>query len=188
MPRRTRLELVNERPAIDADAVMAAETALNDAERGFPLASPDEIIAALRAESAQKERIAAAAIEQANQQRDRADQAEARVVAAAGEAEKIRTAAQTQIEAVQHSAAQVVASAERKVQAATAAVAVAGMAQHAAKGFAFLLDRVPALFSLVGAFILGRDMLPAPTLDQLALLAIYGAVAVAPSVWLSRRS
>lgn len=187
MPRRTRLELVNERPALDPDAMAAAEAALGDAERGYPLASSEDVIAALRAESAQKERIAAAAIEQANQMRGRAEAAEARNAAADTEAAQIRATAQAEIDKAQQAALAHVTQAQRQAQAANAAVAAVGVAAKLGQGIAYLVERAPVLFSLVGAFVLGRAMLPAPTPDQLALLAIYGSVAVAPAVWLARR-
>lgn len=52
----------------------------------------------------------------------------------------------------------------------------------------FLVDRAPVLATLCGAYFLARDMLPTPDAFQLALLGIYGGVAVLPAVWFSRRA
>lgn len=193
MPRKTRLALVGERSvAPDLDAVAAADAALAQAEiDAHPLVPPADIVAVLRSQVAETARIANQAFEDANQQRARADSLEAALSGTRAEAIAEKTRMMVETEAVRAQAADAVVAVQKRAEAATVLArrveATQVVAQRFGQAIGFLVDRAPVLLSLAGAFVLAQAMLPRPDVLQLADLAIYGAVAVAPAAWLSLR-
>jgi hypothetical protein len=196
MPRKTGLAIVSERAATDREVALRAAVSLDHAEREeHMVAPPEDIIAALRAENVQLGRVADSAISQMQQESARAAAAETRAqtVAETAETEKsqIQDAAAAQIVDARSKASQAIAEAQRQHQVAEK-TAAAAQALHRAAGLAgsllaFLADRAPSLLTLLGAYLLARDILTNPTPAQLGLLALYGAVAVVPAAWLSIR-
>lgn len=77
--------------------------------------------------------------------------------------------------------------------AARQAVAAAslGVIQRLGERFAalatFAIDRAPAFLSLGAAVWLWSNVLPDPKILQLVALGLFGAVVVAPAIWLSSR-
>jgi hypothetical protein len=197
MPRKTGLAIVSERAATDQELQLRAAIDLDHAEREeqHQIAPPEDIIAELRRQLIETGRVADSAITQMQTEAARANAAEARVQTTAETAEtekaKIQDAAAKQIVDARTKAAQAIAEAQRQHQVAEKTAAAAQALQRAA-GFAgtilaFIADRAPSLLTLLGAYLLARDILAAPTPTQLGLLALYGAVAVVPAVWLSIR-
>jgi hypothetical protein len=193
MPRKTRLALVGERPATpDPDAMAEASYALDVAEReAHPLAAPDDIVAALRAQLRETATIASTAIDDANAARAREAEAVASIDQIRTSARAAAAAKDAEADKVRAEAAAAIAAAQHRERSAAASAVAAGIARQVSLGlahtFAFLADRAPVLLTLIGAFVLARAMLPRPDAYQLAELAIYGGVAVLPAVWLSLR-
>lgn len=191
MPRKTRLALVGERLVEpDLNAAASAERALEDATAAaHPLVPPSDVVAMLHRQVAETARVANQAFEDANQQRERAASLEAELSQTKAANARISSEAEIARKEVQT----VVASIQRRDQAAEAAssaqrIAIAqATARRLGEAMAFIVDRVPILLTLAGAFVLARSMLPQPDIYQLAELAIYGAVAVAPAAWLNLR-
>ncbi len=169
-----------------------ADAALDEAEaREHPLAPPADILAALRSQLAETAQVANAAIDQANQERARADELGTALDHAKADTHRIREAAVKEVTTARQDAAASVAATHRQAQVAERAAAAAGMVRQATAAvgglLSFLIDRAPVLLTLIGAFVLARDILAEPNAYQLAGLGIYGAVAVLPAVWLSVR-
>jgi hypothetical protein len=173
---------------------MAGE-ALDQAEAAeHPIAAPEDILdqlALVRGQLAESARIASAAVEQAQEQRARADAVAAELDNAKADTVRIKGAAIEEVTRARESAAAHVVATQREAKVAERAAVAAGMAQQAVGALAallsFLVDRAPVLLTLIGAFILARDILAAPSAYQLAGLAIYGAVAIVPATWLAVR-
>lgn len=196
MARKTGLAIVSERAATDQEFQLRAAIDLDAAAREeHTIAPPEDIIAELRRQLIDTGRVADSAITQMQSEAARANAAETRAqtIAETAEAEKakIQDAAAAQIVDARTKAAQAIAEAQRQHQVAEK-TAAAAQALHRAAGFvgsmlAFLTDRAPSLLTLLGAYLLARDILANPTPAQLGLLALYGAVAVVPAAWLSIR-
>jgi hypothetical protein len=192
VPRKTRLALVNERPLTDFEAAQLAGNALDAAEAAeHPQAPPEDILAMLRGQLAETARVANTAIETANQERAAREQIAQELDHAKADSAKVRETAIQEVSRARQDAAATVAQIERQAAVAERAVAAAGAVRQAAGAIgalvSFLIDRAPVLLTLAGAYLLARDILPQPSVTQLSLIAIYGAVAVAPAVWLSVR-
>lgn len=189
MPRKTGLAIVSERAATDQELQLRAAIDLDAAAREErAVAPPEDIIAELRRQLVDTGRIADSAIAQMN-----AAETKAQTIAETAEVEKakIQDAAAAQIVDARAKASQAIAEMQRQHQVAEK-TAQAAQALHRAAGFAgsilaFLADRAPSLLTLLGAYLLARDILPNPGVTQLGLLALYGAVAVVPAAWLSIR-
>ncbi len=192
MPRKTRLQLVNERPATDEEASRLAGAALDEAEAlERPLAPPEDILAALRSQLAQTTEVANAAIEQANQERVRADAVAQDLDHAKADTIKIRQTAVQEVSRARQDAAETIAATQRQAQIAERTAAAAGMVRNLIGSIggllSFVIDRAPVLGSLLGAYLLARNILAQPDTYQLCLLAIYGGITIAPAVWLAVR-
>jgi hypothetical protein len=192
VPRKTSLALVKERAVTDEEAALMAGRALDEAEAlEHPVVPPADIVAELRRQLAETAGVANAAIQQVNQERARADSVARELDHAKADTAKIRETAVQEVSRARQEAEALVVSTQRQAQAAERAAAAAGLVQQAAGAlaalFSFLIDRAPVLLTLIGAFVLARDILAAPSAYQLAGLGIYGAVAVMPAVWLSVR-
>jgi len=164
---------------MELQAVAAAQ--LDEAEAvANPIAPPSDVVAVLRAQNAELVRITDAAVAQANTQRERAERAEARSQPPASSVASPFVSSHE--EHVEVSPTTAVATARRE------AVAILhGSVERLTKLASFVVDRAPVLLTLIGAYLLANDILAAPSVQQLALLAIYGAVAVAPAVYFTLR-
>jgi hypothetical protein len=192
MPRKTSLSIVGERMAPDMAAIEEADYRLQAAvEDAHPLVPPADIVEALRRQVADNARVASQAIDQANQERARAEMLSAEIATAKAEVEEERKRGFAEITAVRGQAAAAVAAVQlhekQTLQAADVATKIHAATQRVGQLFGFAIDRAPVLLTLAGAFALARTMLPQPDIYQLALLGIYGGVAVLPAVWLSIR-
>lgn len=192
MPRKTRLQIVNERPLTDFEAAQLAGQALDEAEAAeHPQAPPEDILAMLRSQLAETARVANAAIETANNERAIRIQVEQELDHAKTDSAKVRETAVQEVSRARQDAASTVAQIERQAAVAERTLAAAAGMRQVAAGMgailSFLIDRAPVLLTLIGSYLLARDILPQPSITQLSLIAIYGTVAVAPAVWLSIR-
>lgn len=187
MPRKTSLQLISERAVADPGFAENAAAALEAAPAAHSLAQPQDVLAQLRHENAQLQRLATQATEKANQAVSMLHDTQA---AAAGERNQIREDASREVAKIRAEAQTTVAAAQGAVAQKTAAVAVQARqtAGVLAQFVSFLVDRAPVLATLAGAYFLARDILPTPGAMQLGLLGIYGVVAVLPAVgWSLRR-
>jgi hypothetical protein len=190
MARRSRLAIVSERPVTDQDRLALASQALDEAEAEH-VAPPNEVLEALRSRNVELARVADAAMQQANDQRDRAQQLTMELDRAKTDTAHLQKASAEAVAKVRADASEVIAATQQQAHIAEKAAVAAGLAQRAASALcsavAFLVDRAPVLGTLTGAYLLAHNLLPEPSITQLALLGIYGTIAILPAVWLSVR-
>jgi hypothetical protein len=185
--------LISERPAIDEGALIEATHALEGAQRTeeYDQAPGQDVLAMLRAQVAENARIASAAMDQANQQEARAIAAETRAASMATAVDQERRTSAEQIAQIRDAASTAIMAAEQKSAVAEKTAVIAGHLRQTAGVVgglvSYLIDRAPMLLTLLGAYLLSRDMMASPSAYQLALLGIYGGVAVLPAAWFSLR-
>ena len=180
VPRKTRLALISERPAMDEAAVVNAAVDLARAGSDYQLAPPADVLAQLRHQNSELARLAA-------ESSQRADQAEAALHQAASD----RETASREVKSIREQAAKAIdAAMTQGAVAEKTALATERVRQTVGvigSLVSFLVERAPVLATLMGAYFLARDMLPDPGAMQLGLLGIYGATAVLPATYWSLR-
>jgi hypothetical protein len=200
MPRKTQLRLLSERAAPeigDADDRSVIEA--------FPSAPPpattDDGLAAdileilrkshdrIEGEVRQATAVATAAVERAEGMAGRIEAAEGVVQAIAAKTEQIEKSAAASGQAVLTQVSQLLSTDRVQSRQMAAAGIVAGLGslgERLSKSLIFLVERAPALLALAAAIWLFNGILADPKPLQLVTLGLFGAVVVAPAIWLGR--
>ena len=196
MPRRTSLpaalKVVGEREVEDERTVEEAFPRHPADEASENSTLNEDILAILRRSHERVETVASEANAVAAQAIDRANAALERVTGAEGAIATRAAEAEKGMAAVAERALTEIRAVNRRDQATAAAMAVSsGMLKAFGDRLAafgtLVLDRAAPLMSLGAGIWLTNKILPSPAPLQLAGLALYGLVVIAPAMWFSRR-
>lgn len=193
MPRKTTLRLLSERPAPeigDPDDRSVIEA--------FPSAPPpaphDEGIAAdileiLRKSHDRMESQVGQATAAASAAVERVTATEGVVQAIAAKTEQIEKTSIASGQAVLNQVSQLLSTdraQSRQMAAAGIAAGLGMLGTKLAQALVFLVERAPALLALAAAVWLFDGVLADPRPLQLVTLGLFGAVVVAPAIWLGK--
>lgn len=199
MPRKTELKLLSERPVpergeSDDRRVIEAFPAPPPAPVDNTLA--EDVLEILRksheriaSEVQQVRATAGVAVERADAATNRIATIEAVVQASAektAEVEKnVATAGQAMLSQVSQLMTQDRSQA-RQMAAAGLAAGLGALGERLARALIFAIERLPALLALAAAIWLWNRILPDPQPLQLVALGLFGAVVIAPAIWLGQ--
>jgi hypothetical protein len=200
MPRKTQLRLLSERPApetgdLDERAVIdvfssapppaAADDALANDILEILRKSHDRIEGEVR----QAHAASAAALERVEGVVGRIEAAEGVVQAVAAKTAQVeQTAAASGQEILSQVSRLLTAdrTQSRQMAAASMVTGLAAFGERLGRALAFAVERAPALLALAAAIWLFARILPDPKPLQLITLGLFGAVVIAPAIWLGR--
>lgn len=198
MPRKTQLRLLGEREVAGdpdernvIDAFPAppppanAESALASDILEILRKSHDRIEGEVR----QTQALASAAIERVDSVVGRVEAAEGVVQAAAAKVGDANRKVEAAGQAVLSQVSQLLTTDRvqaRQMAAAGVAAGLGSLGEKLGRALEFAIERAPALISLVAAIWLWDRILPDPKPLQLVALGLFGAVVIAPAIWLGK--
>ena len=195
MPRKTSLRLLSERVVPD-DGEDGERSVIEAFPSAPAVADPvlaDDILDILRkshekfeVEARQATAVATAAVERVDSALTRIEATEGLVKATAAKTEQIEQGVATATQSVvgQVSALLEADRKESKVKAANIALGLDALGERLSQVLIFLIGRLPALLALAAAIWLWHGVLDDPKPLQLVALGLFGAVVIAPAMWL----
>jgi hypothetical protein len=199
MPRKTSLRLLDERPAPEIGD--PDDRSVVEVFPGPPPPVADDGLAAdileilrkshdrIEGEVRQVSAVAAAAVERVDGAVGRIEAAEGVVQAIAAKTAEIEKSAAASGQAVLSQVSQLLSTDRAQSRQMAAAGIVAGLGslgEKLARSLVFAIDRLPALLALAAAVWLFNGILADPKPLQLVTLGLFGAVVVAPAIWLGK--